>query len=502
VTGVTERTTSAQASLWLGADAKPRHPVATGELRADVAVIGGGITGLTTAVLLARAGLNVVVCESEVVGAGVSGHNTAKVTALQGTVYSSIRRRHSKEVAAVYGAGSLAAVEQVADLAAGIDCDLERRPAYTFARAEGEVRAVAEEESAARAAGLPVRRTTDVDVPFPVHAAVRLDGQLVFHPVKYLRGLAEAVVAAGSVVLERSRVVKVEAGEPCRLHLVGAVVTADRVVVATHYPMLDRGVYFARLEPTRSYCIAARLGGPPPQGLSISAGDPSRSVSSHRDLLILGGEGHPVGSGSAEPERFERLEADARRYFDVREITHRWSAQDSTTYDELPVIGPYLPGSDRLYVAAGYMKWGLSTGTLAGMIISDAITGRPNPWAESLRPNRLSHKALPRLLAMNAGVGFTFAWDRLRPGQVSDPADVPPGEARVLRRGTRRTGVYRDATGGVHAVSLRCTHLGCLLRFNGAETSWDCPCHGSRFSVDGDVLEGPAVRPLDRHDPA
>jgi nitrite reductase/ring-hydroxylating ferredoxin subunit len=260
-------------------------------------------------------------------------------------------------------------------------------------------------------------------------------------------------------------------------------------------------MYFARLEPARSYCIGVRIRGPLPESMSISAGSNSRSIRAHGDTLIIGGEGHTTGATDAVPERYERLEAFAREHWEVAAVTHRWSAQDPVPYDHLPVIGPYLPRTDRLLVASGFMKWGLTGGTIAALVLRDRILGRENPWASTFDPNRISRRGLPKLAQMNTKVGLELTGDRLKPADAGDAQEIPPGEARIVRDGLGKTGVYRDAAGALHAVSLRCTHLGCLLRFNGAERSWDCPCHGSRFDVDGEVLEGPASKPLERKDP-
>jgi glycine/D-amino acid oxidase-like deaminating enzyme/nitrite reductase/ring-hydroxylating ferredoxin subunit len=434
------------------------------------------------------------------VGSGVTGATTAKVTALQSTVLSQIRSRHGEDAAAVYAQASAAAVEQVATLAGelGIDCDLARRPALTYAAEESDMDSVTAEHEAAAAAGLPTELVEDAGLPYPVAGAVRLAEQVELHPVRYVRGLADAVDGDGSVVLEGVRALGVDDGTPCRVKTTGPTIAARHVVVATHYPLLDRGLFFARLEPQRSYCVAARVNGAPPRTMTISAGSPTRSIRSHGDLLIAGGEGHTTGARDATPERFAALEAFARDHWDVTEVTHRWSAQDPMTYDSLPVIGPYVPGSSRLSVASGFMKWGLTSGTFAAMILRDRIGGADGPWATTFAPNRVSLRSAPKLAEMNARVGVDFVGDRLKPAQAGSEADVPPGEARVVRDGLGRTGVYRDEAGEVHAVSVRCTHLGCLLRFNAAETSWDCPCHGSRFDVDGQVLEGPAVDPLER----
>ncbi|MDQ6746436.1 MAG: FAD-dependent oxidoreductase [Actinomycetota bacterium] len=498
------QTTSAQESLWLATSRVSDYAPLEGKAQVDVAVLGGGIAGLTAALLLRRDGARVAVLEAGRVGTGVTGCTTAKVSALQGTVYSEIRRRRGEDAATCYGQASLAGVERVVSLAAEerIDCELERRPAFTYAAHESERATVEEEAGAAAAAGLPVGLVETTDLPYAVHGAVVLDRQVQFHPVQFTQGLAAAVHGDGSCVYELTRATSVSEGSPCHVYTEHGEIEAEQVVVATHYPILDRGLYFARLKPQRSYCIAARVSGSDtPAGMSISAGSPTRSVRSRDDLLIVGGEGHTVGSSEATPERFSRLEEFARQHWSVTAVGHRWSAHDLMPYDHLPMIGAYHPRSTRLWVSTGFLKWGLASATFAAMILADRIAGRESPWAEVFSPNRVSPRATPAV----AGLGLKFTadmvGDRLRPPQSLSAADVTPGEGRVLRDGLGKKGVYRAEDGTLHAVSLRCTHLGCLLRFNGAERSWDCPCHGSRFGVDGSVLEGPAVRPLRRREP-
>ena len=462
-------TTTERHSLWL-AEPGARYPRLEGEVTADVAVVGAGITGLTTALLCKQAGLRVAVVEADRVGHGASGNNTAKVSALQATVYSELAERHGVDTAREYAEASVAGVETLAGIVEreGIDCDPRRRPAITYAVDGSERTRVAAEFDAASRAGLPVVHEDAADLPFPVYGSVRLAGQLSVHPVRYLRGLAAAVDGAGSRVLEQSRVRRVRFG----VHTDGGTVRAEHVVIATQAPLLDRGGYFARLEAMRSYCVAARLrSGDLPDAMAISAGDPVWSVASAGDLLIVGGQGHPTGERGVDAGRYAALEAFAREHWDVDTITHRWSAQDLYAYDGLPMIGRYLPGSGNLYVATGYRKWGLATATSAAVLLTDLVTGRPNSWERLFTPLRVSPRAVPHLARLNATVAKDFVGDRLRPGEVSDAESVPRGEGRVLRDGLDRTGVYRDEGGALHAVSVRCTHLGCLLRFNGAESS-------------------------------
>lgn len=499
-------TTSATSSLWLDTAPTTTYPALSRDVSVDVAVVGGGVAGLTTALLLRRIGASVAVLEAAHVGTGVTGCTTAKVTALQGTIYTAIGKHHDAGTVAAYAQASKAGVDQLAAIVAdeSIDCDLVRRDAVTYAATPAEREAVVNEADAACRAGLPAELVETTDLPFPVHGAVWLADQLQIHPVRYVQGLAAAVVADSedSFVFENTRVDGVKEGKPCRVHTPNGVVTADHVVIATHYPILDRGLYFARLVPQRSYCIAARLAtGQPSHNMAINAGSPTRSIRSSDELLIVGGEGHSTGDPDATPERFERLEQFARKHWDVNAITHRWSAQDPVSYDHLPVIGSYWPGSSRLWVAAGFMKWGFATATFAGQLLTDRIGGRSDEMAKPFSPTRLSPGSLPRAAQLAAKVGAEFVGDRIRHVEPASADDLAIGDARLIPGHPGPTGMYRDLDGQVHGVAARCPHMGCLLRFNHAETSWDCPCHGSRFDIEGRVLEGPAVRDLEQRQP-
>ncbi|HWT94428.1 MAG TPA: FAD-dependent oxidoreductase [Solirubrobacteraceae bacterium] len=497
--------------IWLANEGPSGRGRLSGDHTVDVAIIGGGIAGATAAYALASEGRTVAVLERGTVAGGATGYTTAKASALQQTKLKDVRSKHGDSGVAAYAATSLRAIDWIEARVGehGIDCSFERLPDFTCAVSEKEVSTVEQVFEAAQVAGLNAELTTDTPLPQEVLQAVRVDGQAQFQPVKYVRGLMDAAEAAGAQVFEQTAVVGVHEGELCQVETEdGHTVTASHVIVCTNYPLLDRGLFFARTEATRSYLVAARLREPAdaPFGMAISAGEPTRSVRSYVDdagtpWVLIGGEGHLVGSSKAQPERYEKLAAYAREHFDVAEVLYRWSTQDGMPVDKLPYAGRYTPTSKHLWVVGGGQKWGMTNATAGALVCVDGIRERENPSASLLDPNRVTLKAAPEFAKAQLWVGARFVGDRLKPAEAGSPDEIPPGEARVLRDGlTGKVGVYKDERGGLHGVSLRCTHLGCLVAYNDAERSWDCPCHGSRFDVDGNVLAGPATKPLEPRD--
>jgi len=486
-------------SLWVETAPAVSFPALDRDETFDVAVLGAGITGVIAALLLKREGLRVALVEADRVGRGVSGYSTAKVTSQHSLTYSKLEASFGKTGAATYGEANEAGLALIVRLAQelGIDCDLRRRPAYTWTESEGERETLEQEARAARAAGLPASFTEDSDLPWPIVGAVRFEQQAEFHPVKYLLPLAQAVAGEGSEVFESTRAVAVRDGEPCRVKSdSGQTLSARHVLVATHHPFLDRSGLFARMHPERSYVLAVRLRGEVPQGMYIST--QGHSLRAQPDgggeLLLVGGEGHKVAQAD-EGESYRRLERWARERFAVESVDYRWSSQDNVSLDQMPYVGRLAPFSKRVLVATGYRKWGYTNGAAAALMLTDAVLGRTNAWASTFDSNRLGPaRGALTFLKENGNVARCFAQDRLLSGSA---ADLAPGEGKIVRDGLAQAAVHRDEAGKLHAVSARCTHLGCIVRWNTAERSWDCPCHGSRFAPDGGVLHGPAVAPLE-----
>jgi glycine/D-amino acid oxidase-like deaminating enzyme/nitrite reductase/ring-hydroxylating ferredoxin subunit len=502
--------TAKRTSVWVDtAPAPKQHARLSGEVHADVAVIGGGIVGITTALLLAEAGATVALLEAGRLAGGTSGFTTAKVSSQHGLIYDELRSKHGAETAQRYGAANEAALAWIARRAEqdGIDCDFRRRDSYAYVTEAGDREQVEREAEAAAAAGLPATLVEETPLPFPVAAAVRFEHQAEFHPRKYLHALAQRLIDAGGRIFERSHAVEVgERDGRQRVKSPGGRVTAERAIVATHYPFLDRGLAFARLAPQRSYAITCRIAGAPPEGMHISGDAPTRSIravpipgANGEELLLVGGEGHRTGTERDTELRYERLEAFAREHWEVVSVEHRWSAQDPVTVDLLPYVGALTPRNDKVLVATGFAKWGMTGGTAAALLLADLALGRPAMWADLFDPNRLTLRAsLPRLVTENAQVAAHFVGDRLAKPDKRSLDDLQPGEGGIVEHDGERVAAYRDEEGAPIAVSARCTHLGCLVSWNPAERSWDCPCHGSRFAPDGTVLEGPAVHRLER----
>jgi glycine/D-amino acid oxidase-like deaminating enzyme/nitrite reductase/ring-hydroxylating ferredoxin subunit len=497
----------ANVSYWMATASETSFaPYEGGDLRVEVAVIGGGITGLTTALLLKQAGVSVAVIEAGRVACGVTGSTTAKVTSLHGLTYAKLASTFGQEGARVYGEANQAGLELIARLVEqlGLDCDFERLPAFTYTEDPLRVSAIEEEVEAARQAGLPASFSSQIGLPFPVQGAVRVDDQAQFHPRRFCLGLAEAIVAGGGQVFERTRAVNVRPGAPCTVHTEHGRLRAEHVVVATHLPFFDPAGLFAKTSPSRSYATAVTLAEPAPPGMYLSADAATRSVRplvSGDNLAVLAGEEHKTGHGPDTRDHHQALEAWAHDRFPVRSVDYRWSAQDYLPADSVPYIGRLLPGYGRLHVATGFKKWGMTHSAVAAMLLRDQITGRPNPWAGLFRATRLHPLASAKELAVhNLDVGLRFAVDRLLTARPAPARELAPGEAGIRELNGEKVAAYRDSDGRLHAVSGRCTHLGCLVAWNAAERSWDCPCHGSRYTYQGQVIQGPAVKNLPAKD--
>ena len=492
-------------SVWMATTDEPEFGALDAPADVDVAVLGAGIAGLTTALLLKNAGLRVAVVEAAVVCGATTGHTTAKVSAQHGVIYDTLSSKFGADGARAYAEANVAAVDLIQSLIEdhAIDCQWERRPAYAYTEQDSQVSQIEKEVEAAREAGLPASYTEETDLPWPVKAAVRFDDQAQFHPRRYCLALARLIEGDGSRVFQQTRALDVDDGSPCVVKTDRHDVRAAYVVLATHLPFLDRGAFFAKCHPEREYVLDLALEQPAPKGMYISVEQPTRSIRQHpfdgAELLIVSGDSHKTGQDEDTERHYAALEEFARDRFAVRSVEYRWSTQDHMPLDQVPYIGKLRRGSDRLFVGTGFKKWGMTNGTIAGVVISDQILGRENPWTELFDPNRIKPLASAmEFVKENVNVARRFVQDRITQRGSVSPEELGPGEGQVTSKGRKQVAVARDSEGALHAISARCTHMGCIVNWNPAETTWDCPCHGSRFAIDGKVIEGPAVDALQR----
>jgi glycine/D-amino acid oxidase-like deaminating enzyme/nitrite reductase/ring-hydroxylating ferredoxin subunit len=471
------------------------------DLHVDIAVIGGGITGTTAAILSKLAGKRVALLEARTIGSGVTGGTTAHLTEAVDTRYVTLESKFGHAGTRIVAESSRAAIEKVSELCLrlAIGCDLERLPGYLFTEREDEVEQLSAELEAGRRAGL--RLVLDrPPLPIVVKAGLRFDDQAQFNPLAYVTSLADRIAGDGSEVFENSRVLAIDEGEPCTLHLEnGATLRANHVIVATHAP-LDAVLLQTKIAQYRSYAVSGSVE-QAPRGLFWDTADPYHYIRAYRRggecALIIGGEDHKTGRTPEGEEPFGRLAEYAAR-FGLSRIERRWSAQVIEPVDGLPFIG-LEAGSERVYVATGFSGNGMTFGTVAAMILSDACLGIENPYAEFYSATRFKPLAsLKSFLSENVSFPLHLLSDRLRPPDVRSLGEIAHDDGKIVRVGSQRLAVYRDADGSFHAVSPICTHMGCVVAFNSIEKSWDCPCHGSRFGVDGSVLDGPATEPLAR----
>jgi glycine/D-amino acid oxidase-like deaminating enzyme/nitrite reductase/ring-hydroxylating ferredoxin subunit len=499
-------------SFWISSTPETDYPPLEDGVLVDVAVVGAGITGVTAAVLLKREGKTVALIDSQRIVQGATGYTTAKVTSGHGASYAAIRKAFGEDGARSYAEANQTALARIAQFVEedGIDCDFECRSNYVFAESEEEVSKLRQEAEVERRAGLDVSIVDETPLPFDVAAALKLENQAQFHPRKYLLALAETLPGDGSHVFEHSRVRNVSHGEPCVVESDRGVLRAKDVVLATHVPFMDRGLFFTKAYAHRSYAVAAPLGdGADPDGMYINSGTPTRSIRTILDgdriLIQVGGNGHKLGDERDTPSRYDQLGAFLREHWpQAGEVEYRWSTQDYMAHDKVPYVGRLRRGSEHLHVATGYSKWGMTNGTAAAMILTDTILGRENAWAELFDAKRLPPRpALGSFLRENLGSGFHFLGGRLARPERRTVESLAPGDGAIIRVHGRKTAVYRDDEGTLHGLSPLCRHLWCLVEWNAAERSWDCPCHGSRYDAEGRAIQGPTTedlkrRPVDR----
>lgn len=478
---------------------------------AEVTIVGGGITGVTAAYLLSKAGINTVLVEADKICGGTTGHTTAKISAQHGLIYDQLIQDAGLDKANLYYKANVEAMQLVEQFINeyAIDCDYEKHDAYVYTNDERQLENIKNEAEAYKKIGIVGEITKQMPLDIQFVSALKMTDQAQFHPVKYIQTLAALAKDQGARIYENSPAEDIKPGNKARVILRDndIEVESDHVIVASHYPFWDKqGLYFAKMEPQRSYVNAVKVPNKYPGGMYITAESPTRSIrqmqdNKHGELWLIGGDSHKTGQGEPEAEHYETLHNYAKKMFNGEQTLYRWSAQDPVTLDKIPYIGPITEGNKNIYIATGYAKWGMTQGTIAAKHITDLIVKGNSPFEELYNPSRkMTGDAFKKTFSYNADTAKHLVKGKFD-FQNKDIDELQDDQAGITQLHGQRVGAYKDTKGEVHLVNTTCTHLGCEVNWNSGERSWDCPCHGSRFSYTGEVLEGPAVKPLKTYKP-
>ena len=479
---------SGHEPCWVAGAPTTRYPRFESSERTEVAVVGAGIVGLTVAFLLAKSGHDVTLLEAMRVGENVTGRSTAKVTSQHGLALTRIAREHGTELAQLYAQANAAGAGAIVRLAGelGIECDLEPRPAYAFTQRVSRRGAVEREARLAREFGMPASFLRRAPLPFANEGAVVYRGQAQFNPVKYLVGIAASARRAGARIFERTRVTDVahKRGE-WRLTMGRHVLHAERVVAATHMPIGSPVPFDERTQPRCHVAGAFRAKRDALDGMFISVDERAHSLRMAHDptgpLVVALAPTFPTGHDGDVAEHLRALEVWVQQNVGAGKAAWSWINEDYDSFDGLPFAGELARKAPRLYVATGFGGWGLSNGAAAALLIADQIDGRRNPWTPLYHPERRGRK-------INQGGDAAVEADNID--------DIAPGSGAVVTYRKQKIAIYKSRRNEVTALDAKCTHMGCPVTWNNLDETWNCPCHGSLFACNGDVLHGPATAPL------
>ena len=482
----------------------PSFEKLSGHTSVDIAIVGGGITGITAGLLLVKEGYKVAILEAGHILSGTTGHTTAKITAQHGLIYDEFINHFGIEQARLYYEAQNDALAFIRKMVKEnkIDCDFREEDAYIYATSDQYAAKIEDEMDAYAKLKIGSRMEDHLPFNFQIKSAIVMKDQAQFHPLKYLQRLLQSFIEAGGIVYEHTTAVDIGEGDhPVVITRDGHRVKCKHAIVASHYPFVDMmGFYFARMHASRSYVLGIKTNMEYPGGMYYSADMPTRSLRSTpyngENLVLVGGDGHKTGQGINMMQHYDALEDFAQKTFQTTEILYRWSAQDLVTLDKLPYIGQITAKRRDILIATGFRKWGMTNGTAAALLLKDIIMDKENPYRELFAPSRFQvDPSLKEIISINTDVSGHLIRGKLEL-TPKEPTDLENDEGAVVMVNGKRAGAYKDSEGKLHLVDTTCTHLGCETEWNDAERTWDCPCHGSRYSYDGEILNGPTKIPL------
>lgn len=483
-----------------------RYPKLDESVEADVGIVGGGITGITAAYLLAKQNVKVVLIDAGVILNGTTGHTTAKVTAQHGLIYNELIEHFGLEKTSMYYKANKEAIDFISETIDNYDisCDFKQEDAYLFTNSDSYLSKLEMEKQAYDKLKIPSELVKNMPLDVSMKSALVMKKQAQYHPLKYLKKLLDNAINKGAQVYENTTAVDVEYNKhPAIITRDGHRVTCRYVIQASHYPFYDgQGFYPTRMYADRAYVVGIDSPKEFSGGMYINAETPTRSIRStemgEKELLLISGENHKTGQGKSTMEHYKALEQFAENNFGISDFAYRWSAQDLITLDKVPYIGPTTDEQQTVFVATGFRKWGMTNGTLAAKMISDIILTGESEYQDLYSPSRFqADPAVRKFTSINADVAKHLIKGKLE-NTTYMVGELKNDEATVTRINGKRTGVYKDNENKLHMVDTTCTHLGCEVEWNSGDRTWDCPCHGSRFSYTGHIIEGPAERPLNK----
>jgi glycine/D-amino acid oxidase-like deaminating enzyme/nitrite reductase/ring-hydroxylating ferredoxin subunit len=497
-----------EKTYWQDTCEGPDYERLKGDQKCDIAIIGAGITGITTAMLLADSGMSIAVVEADKVCSGTTGKTTGKITFEHGLKLSSIRDRLGEEYAKSYALANKLGLDQIAKLIDkyDIDCDYTELPAYVYTKSQEGMNKFEEEIGIMQKFGINASIVDNTALPVGMMAALMVEDQAQFNPIKYVTKLAEVLAGYDNcTIYEQSMVTSIDKGSPCKVYTDSGTLEADILVVATNYPIIDiPGLMFTKIHQQKSYIIATPAQGLDIAGMYINDEDPVESFrmdyASGGNMLLIGGYGHKAGQ-EAPQNSYAKLKELLQEKLMQKTIPYmyQWGAQDCISLDDIPYIGKLSKKTPNIYIGTGYGKWGMTNGTAAAMLIANDINGHNNKLKKIsavFSPQRFTLKGSAKEFVAQA-VDTTKELIKGITAPKGSLEDITKGDGMVMKVNGKKMAVYRDENNNLKVLEPFCTHLGCLLEFNSNDKTWDCPCHGSRFDTSGNVIEGPAQQPLE-----